>query len=1140
MPKRKFKGTYLLFFLIPLAYYLLLQRDNSNSSVVPGTDYFYFSAKSSKPAIINLNTRNQFLASWQLNTGGYKFLDFLGSMRDTTGIVLTINNLNENDTISFLAFNLFRNNQVFSLFDRIKADAVFSNAKVTEEDGVLTAVIQKSNTPFSITMRSSTSWENEDTKGDFKFFIGFIFIVIFILLLILEPPVMYFVFTCLITISVMLLTSWWVSDSVGSFEMKTTSPVKRTEMFFNHYPQFAPLKRFSTDSAGHSFKAEIDIKSNKFLRLDVENTPELNKLKLKVRYGLFSKTWNIGKIEMGKLVVNDLIIKNGNIIVCGNDPFIALTSNYFFDDINWLLLLKRNTFLFISLFVFIALMGINVWVVRYVNLQFKSVYLFFFLLPVAYTFLFQNTTKETFKKHKDYLYYSVKTTKPAIITLFAGLDSVTSWNVNSSGFKLIDCVCNLKDADGLTLKIKNLSVNDTASFLAFNFFRNNTLCSLYDRSNPYCNVQNASAINKDGVFSVVARQTGSPLIIKLIKTDLWQKMQKEKRPSSLVILVFILAFMALLIMAPPTKYFVLSCLLTLLLMGIFSWLGKDIQDQVTMCTSTPQRSVESYFSKSPVFNIDDKFPSKSFKYFFRTQVELGKNQYIRCDVDDSLKQLNNFNIAVKTGLFKKEWDFTKIPLGKMVINDVSYHNGTFIICGNDPFFALTSTFFVDPVNQLVDMRYNVFLFIALFLFVFLVTIHKFTAPLNSKSFFLFVFFLTLIANGFLFKPFNSDRVRLMSEKRNADTLPVFNFDSIKSYTRQLNNYLNDQVTGRNNIIPFNNYIYYSLFGQLLNNPEVYFGKDGWMFYVGANGRETYENREPITQSELYKIKYLFEERRDWLKERGIKLYIIFPRISQFIYEEKLGSRMFRYNKISKLEQLMSFLKANSDLDIIDVGTPLLEAKKETKAALYYKSSTHWNYYGAYFAYKAMINHINKDFPAVGEPIPLEKITWNCSVDMKKDVDLIEMAALIGYARGYELLPKNPDIYAGDTVEHNFPKGKPDFPTLYIVNKKKQSPNLLMFRDSYARQLYPYLSHHFNRSAYLWTNTFDKDLVEDDKPDMVIWEMSERFIPFYVIYKNPPFPKLDLINQHAKKRFLSPSDIPYLTFKDYWMGRDTIQ
>jgi len=1139
MVKRKFKVAYLLFLIIPIIYYFLLDgSDGINNIKRP--DYFYFSAKSSKPATIRLYNDKDMIASWEINGQGYKFFDYYGNLDDSIYLMLAVSNLKANDTITFLSFNLLRNNQVFSLNNNSDAIYSASNVKASENNGILSAVVQRAGSPLTLQLKSTKLWDKPDSVAHFKYLVCFIFLVIFILLIVLAPPVRYFIFTCIITVSVMLLASWVKSDSIGRVEMKTVLPVKRAEFYFNQNPQFTPLKRVSTDSAGNLFGADIDLISDRFIRFDVEKTPELRNLKLSAKYGIFTKTWDIGKMPLGKLVINDLIAKDGKFYICGNDPFISLISNYFLDDICWLILLKQSTFLFISLLSFIILIGLHFWIACYFNIRFRLIYLLFFTIPIAYYFLFQNNIKEDLKKHKDYFFYSVKTSKPATITLLTSRDSVNSWKVNSSGFKVIDCVCNLKDSAGLVLKIKNLSVNDTATFLAFNFFRNDTLYSLYDRSEACCVVENAATVIRDGAFSVVAQRSDAPVILKLIKTSSWQKMQKEKRPVNIVILVFILAFVVILVMAPPSRYFVITCILTLLLLFIFSWLGKDIQDQVTMSTSTPQRSVESYYSNTPVFNTDDKFPSKIFKYYFRTQVELGEHQYIRCDVDDSLEQLNNFKISVKTGWLESEWDFTKISLGKMVLNDVSYNNGTFNISGNDPFFALTTTFFVDSIHHLVEIRYNVFLFIALFIFVFLIVIHKRTAHLNSISFFLAAFFLSLIFNGLLFKPFNSDRVRLISEKRDAELFPVFKADSIKNYTKLLNNYLNDQVTGRNKIIPLNNYIYYSIFGQLLNNPNVYFGKDGWMFYIGANGRETYENREPISQYDLYRIKYLFEERRDWLKERGIKLYIFFPRISQFIYEEKLGPRMYRHNKISKLDQLVSFLKINSDLDIIDVEKPILEAKKTTKEELYYKSSTHWNYYGAYFAYAAIINHIYKDFPDIGQPIPFKDITWSYSADIKKDVDLIEMAALIGYLKGYELLPKNPDIYAGDTIEHHFTKGKPDFPALYVVNKKKQHPNMVMFRDSYTRHLYPYLSHHFNRSSYLWTNTFNKDLVEEEKPDMVIWEMSDRFIPYYFIYKNPPFSKVDIRNHGHQERIFNLSNMSNLTFKDFWISKDSVQ
>jgi hypothetical protein len=297
-----------------------------------------------------------------------------------------------------------------------------------------------------------------------------------------------------------------------------------------------------------------------------------------------------------------------------------------------------------------------------------------------------------------------------------------------------------------------------------------------------------------------------------------------------------------------------------------------------------------------------------------------------------------------------------------------------------------------------------------------------------------------------------------------------------------------------------------------------------MFYVGANGREVYENKRPVSEAQLAGIRSRFEERRDWLAERGIKLYIIFPRVAHFIYEEKLGPRMFRHHEQSKLEQVVDYLERNSDLNIIDVGKPLLDAKDPSKPELYYKKATHWNYYGAYFAYAALIDSIRKDFPEVGPRIPLEEIKWLQYPEPKKDMDLIQMSALVGYVMGQEIKPVHPRLYAGDTIAYCPQRSRDDFPALYAEDPQGRGPDMLMFHDSYAKYLYPYLGTHFHRSSYFWTPTFNTLLIEEGKPKLVIWEISERFIPFYFLYKNRPF---------ADEGDKSKVNAPFITLNRYY-------
>jgi hypothetical protein len=60
------------------------------------------------------------------------------------------------------------------------------------------------------------------------------------------------------------------------------------------------------------------------------------------------------------------------------------------------------------------------------------------------------------------------------------------------------------------------------------------------------------------------------------------------------------------------------------------------------------------------------------------------------------------------------------------------------------------------------------------------------------------------------------------------------------------------------------------------------------------------------------------------------------------------------------------------------------------------------------------------------------------------------------------------------------------------------PRAVIFRDSFTSRLVPFLSEHFSRAVYLWQNDFDAQVVDAEKPDIVIQEIVGRhlynFIP----------------------------------------------
>src|SRR5206468_8881833 len=59
------------------------------------------------------------------------------------------------------------------------------------------------------------------------------------------------------------------------------------------------------------------------------------------------------------------------------------------------------------------------------------------------------------------------------------------------------------------------------------------------------------------------------------------------------------------------------------------------------------------------------------------------------------------------------------------------------------------------------------------------------------------------------------------------------------------------------------------------------------------------------------------------------------------------------------------------------------------------------------------------------------------------------------------------------------------------------PRALVFRDSFASRLVPFLSEHFSRAVYLWQNDFDANAVIKERPDVVIQEIVGRHLYSFI-------------------------------------------
>lgn len=714
---RKYKKAYVLFFMLPLLYFVL--RDNN--SIVKHTgqqDYLYFTVRTNNPSVISLLADGDSLTSWEVNSAGYKYLDYSGKLEDKEGIVLQVKNLSANDTVSFSSFNLFRNDSVFSVYDNDTALRCVNNATICETGDALTAVVQKSGEPVDIALKKLSFWEKPVDQSRTKNLIWLSFLLVFILVVLMAPPVKHFLFSMAFVMMAMILFFWWLRDFNCGVSITTGSQQKNIQIFYKTDPCFIPGKMVASAAAGNSYNADIDLLNEDCIRYDMDGSTELKDVRYELSAGIFSEHWNLASVKPCRLLMNDLVLRNGNFIVTGDDPHFNFTAGYFVHHAREIVLLRQNLFLFASLLVFVLLICLHRLISRLYSNRFQSGYIYFLVIPLTYYMFAFVSTPAGDEGKKDAVYFSVYTGDSSVVSLEDAGKTLAAWNVSSAGYKYLEYTAGLVGTDAaLSLRITNCSANDTIAVLSVNAFHDTKVVSLTKNENSLCGITNARTIGGNGFLDAVVQNPDAPVIITLPDFYKWQRSCPGKNTQICFILIFIILFLLVIVFAPDEKHFSSVCITTLLFMLAAFWMFYYVRFQVAIQTDCPVKSADFFYNSSPSFSAEKDVPQYEWKCFYKADIDLARNVFIRCDVDESSHSLDNFIVKIKGGYFSKEMELNKIPADKLLVNDINIKNGKFIITGNDPYFCLTSDYFINKIQYLVMMRKNFFFFITVLFFV---------------------------------------------------------------------------------------------------------------------------------------------------------------------------------------------------------------------------------------------------------------------------------------------------------------------------------------------------------------------------------------------------------------------------------------
>jgi len=290
---------------------------------------------------------------------------------------------------------------------------------------------------------------------------------------------------------------------------------------------------------------------------------------------------------------------------------------------------------------------------------------------------------------------------------------------------------------------------------------------------------------------------------------------------------------------------------------------------------------------------------------------------------------------------------------------------------------------------------------------------------------------------------------------------------------------------------------WSVFG-VVEAPRVLLGKDGWLYFSGANNAilSDYRGVAPFTEDDLRAWQTALEQRSRWLADHGIAYLFVVAPDKQSIYPENMPDAVRRVSATTRLDQLLEHLATHSNVPFVDLRPALRAAKIE--GPVYEKTGSHWNGYGAFIAYREILTGLQARHPEL-DPTPFE--AFEVSNRSRAGIDLARMISLTRIYReeaDVRLTPRF-ESRARRVTEGLHPQDVefPKHARPFAMENPDAQLRAVVFRDSFATALVPFLAEDFARIAFYWPRPrkqqipLDPALIATEKPDIFIDEWVER-------------------------------------------------
>lgn len=365
---------------------------------------------------------------------------------------------------------------------------------------------------------------------------------------------------------------------------------------------------------------------------------------------------------------------------------------------------------------------------------------------------------------------------------------------------------------------------------------------------------------------------------------------------------------------------------------------------------------------------------------------------------------------------------------------------------------------------------------------------------NKFGVILILFLCFLIMPNIIYRIFYKNFDHTNYENRTLASKPIFMSTNINEYPKKYEEYFNDYLPFRNELVKLKNLNDIFIFKNVFNR-IVFLGKEKWLFHK-------WNNIYSFNEEELETAKNNLIHFRDELKKKNIDFILLICPDKQLVYPEYVPNYIKGKLPNNGTEIFVEYIKNNTDIKVVYPKEELLKYKD--KYQLYYKYDAHWNTLGAYIEYTQLMKSLGiyidnidnvdiKDFDG--------NQSYNLGVYQYNDMAyLLSLNSLKYYNDDKTYIISN---YITKNYETNYYISSENFS--FNSKSYKSKDNIIIIRDSFGLNMIDYIATGFRQSKFIHLDTFKNENITECKPDIVVfqlveWDLKGRILNIIPNYK----------------------------------------